>query len=142
MFGTEDMARIGETLAAASDAHHRLAYAFYDRLFELEPGTRSIFRGDLAMHAPRLMGMLHAIPFAVELPEETREVLREMGAEHLRMGVQVEHYEPMMHALVDALRDTAGRSWDDAAASAWWRLLGFAKTEIIAGREAPADDRL
>ena len=133
MFEPEEIRRIEETLAAASDGRHGLAYAFYEELFDALPEARQVFDGDLDNHVPRFMDMLQAIPLAIEMPDEMRETLRAIGVDHYRIGVRDWHYDAMIHAVMRALARVAGRSWNPAAAEAWRRFLDFARAEIQTG---------
>ena len=133
MFDPEEIRRIEETLTAASDGRHGLAYAFYEELFDELPEARQVFRGDLADHVPRFMGMLQSIPLALEMPDEMRAVLRSIGGQQYRIGVRAAHYRPMVDAVMRALARVAGSTWNEAAADAWRRFLEFARAEMQEG---------
>jgi nitric oxide dioxygenase len=101
---------------------------FYERLFELCPGTRSLFSVDMEMQRQHLAASLALIVRNLQMLDVLEESLRELGANHARVGVLPEHYPVVRDAMLFAFAKTAGEAWTDQFRDDWARLL-----EIVAG---------
>ncbi len=78
----------------------RAAAMFYERLFELDPSLRPLFRSDLARQGQMLMAMIAgAVDGLRNIPQLT-PVLRQLGARHVAYGVEDAHYATVGKALL------------------------------------------
>jgi hemoglobin-like flavoprotein len=62
---------------------HVAALVFYQRLFEIDPSLRPLFRNDIEAQAGKLMEMLTAALAMMEKPGELRVTLEALGARHV-----------------------------------------------------------
>ena len=87
-----------------------LAELFYLKLFELDPGLRALFTGDLEQQGAKLMQMITAAVRALDRLDALLPVVRELGTRHEAYGVRDEHYAHGRHrAAVDARAGAARR---------------------------------
>ena len=92
---------------------------FYDRLFEIAPEVRPLFKGDMAEQGRKLMatlavvvGSLHSLPTI--LPAAST-----LAKKHIEYGVKPGHYAAVGAALLWTLERGLGQSWTPEVASAW-----------------------
>ncbi len=109
------------------------ASLFYERLFELDPSTRSLFKGDLEDQGAKLMAMLGRIVKGLDRLEATIPMIEELAKKHAReYGVEVAHYETVGQALIDTLKKGLGAAFTKEVKSAWiaaYTLISGVMTE-------------
>lgn len=121
-----------ETFESLIPLSTRFGRRFYEKLFELDPNLRSLFRGD----ADRQASMLgEALTLAVlHLVDEGRVSgeIRRLGARHRTYGVDEVHYATFGAALVATLEERRGEAFTPAMSAAWseaWSELSAAMQE-------------
>src|SRR5262245_20589865 len=92
---------------------------FYRRLFELDPGLRPMFTGDLSAQSRKLMTMIALVvdnlrQFATLLPQ-----VQALGRDHIGYGVQAAHYATVGEALLWTLRTGLEEQFTAEDADAW-----------------------
>jgi hemoglobin-like flavoprotein len=118
----------------------KLGQLFYQRLFELDPNLRLLFRGDMDVQATMLT---EALALGVlQLIDEDRVSghIRELAIRHRRYGVVDRHYDAFGQAMLWALEQRFGERWTPAHREAWneaWEQLSTAMRR--AAHEAPPD---
>lgn len=98
----------------------RVASTFYQRLFELDPGARQMFRG--VSHddqVEKLTQSISAIVAMLETPEELIPELSRLGRRHQNYGVTDRNYDILGDALLATLRTTTGPDWNPELQDAW-----------------------
>jgi hemoglobin-like flavoprotein len=112
---------------------------FYDRLFELDPSLRALFRGDMTEQGKKLMDMIAVVVVNLRHLERIVPGVRALGARHAGYGVQDEHYDTVGAALLWTLEQGLGELFTDQVRDAWaaaYTLL--AETMKDAAAEAAA----
>jgi hemoglobin-like flavoprotein len=102
---------------------------FYQRLFELEPSLRSLFKGDIRNQADKLMAMIDLVVQNLADFEELLPEVRALGRDHAGYGVQETHYDTVRAALLWTLRaglEEQLATEDEEAWSAAFTLLADA----------------
>lgn len=118
----EQIRHVRETFAGIRDVN-AFTSAFYDRLFELAPGVRSMFGGDLAEQRQKLARMLGTLVAGLHAPEGLDNTLANLGERHAGYGAQAEHYPVVGSALLDTFAAQLGPRFDEDARSAWLALF-------------------
>lgn len=98
----------------------RVASTFYQRLFELDPGARQLFRG--VSHDDQVEKLTRSITAIVGLldhPEELIPELSRLGRRHQGYGVTDRNYDILGDALIGTLRTTTGPDWNPELQDAW-----------------------
>jgi hemoglobin-like flavoprotein len=93
--------------------------SFYRRLFELAPELRPLFRTGIEEQSSRYV---EALSFAVNLtdrPALLRAELRQLGARHVIYGVQEEHYDVVVRAMMEMIADVLGSEFTPATRAVW-----------------------
>ena len=92
---------------------------FYERLFELDPSLRPLFKGDIEEQGRKLM---QVIGFAVGSLRDTAALVpavRSLGARHAGYGVRDEHYDTVGAALLWTLEKGLGDAFTAPVRDAW-----------------------
>jgi nitric oxide dioxygenase len=113
------------------------AAMFYRRLFELEPGLRPLFKGDMTAQGARLMAALRKVVGALDHLERVLPALRALGRRHAAYGIRPEHYATVGEALIWTLEQGLGatftretrRAWIDAYAGLAWPMIAAAEED-------------
>lgn len=107
--GFEKVAPIAETAAGL----------FYNRLFEIDPSTRPLFRGDLKAQGNMLMQTLGTAVRNLHQPDRIIAAVQALGRRHVGYGVKDAHYDSVGQALLWTLEQGLGADFTPAARAAW-----------------------
>ena len=107
--------------------------AFYERLFELEPSIRKLFRGDLEAQRIKLVHMLEWIMAHMEDDVILIAGLQQMGKRHAAYGVTADHYAPVGSALTHMFQHTLGADFTPDMEDAWISAYAFLSSEMEHG---------
>jgi nitric oxide dioxygenase len=97
----------------------RLADAFYQRLFEIAPEVRPLFRHDLEAQALKMMSTLGAIVAQIHEIDALRPMMADLARRHVAYGVRAPHYDVAGEALLWAIERTHGARFSPAVGDAW-----------------------
>ena len=113
------------------------AVLFYQRLFELDPSLRPMFRGDMAEQRKKLMQMLTAAVKGLDRLEQLVPVVKDLGRRHAGYGVEDRHYDTVAEALLWTLEAGLGRAFTPEVKAAWVAVYTLLATTMKdAAREA------
>ncbi len=129
----EQVHLIRKSFAELSRFDHVAALVFYRRLFELDPGLRPLFIGNIEEQSRKLIEMLGVLIAMLERPAGLDMELRAMGARHTGYGVKDQHYATVGQALLDMLSETLGAGFTPAVREAWTALYGAVESTMKAG---------
>ena len=115
------------------------AKLFYDKLFELDPALKPLFRGDMVEQGRKLMTMIGTAVVGLSRPDELIPAVQALGARHVGYGVQDMHYDTVAAALLDMLGKGLGDAFTPEVKDAWVAVYTvLAKTMKDAAASAPA----
>src|SRR4051812_16998284 len=113
------------------------AVLFYQRLFELDPSLRQMFRGDMTEQRKKLMQMLTAAVKGLDHLEQLVPAVQNLGRRHAGYGVEDRHYEVVAEALLWTLAAGLGRGFTPDVRDAWVAVYTLLATTMKdAAREA------
>jgi|SRR6187399_1652440 len=113
------------------------AILFYQKLFELDPSLKPMFRGDMTEQRKKLMQMLTAAVKGLDRLEQLVPVVQDLGRRHGAYGVKESHYETVGAALLWTLEAGLGRDFTPEVKEAWTAVYGLLATTMKdAAREA------
>jgi hemoglobin-like flavoprotein len=113
----------------------QFAAHFYNRLFEIDPNLRPLFRGEITEQGKKLMSMLKVVVANLENLNDLIPAVQALGMRHAHYGVQAEHYTTVMNALVWTLEKYLGSAFDLETKQAWataYNTLSAVMQEAIA----------
>lgn len=92
---------------------------FYDRLFEIDPNLRPLFKSDLSGQKHSLMTTLAFAVAGLNKPDRILPAVRQLGARHVGYGVQEHHYQTVGAALLWTLGQGLGDQFTPEVEEAW-----------------------
>jgi hemoglobin-like flavoprotein len=95
------------------------AELFYNRLFELDPSLKWMFKGDMREQGRKLMSMLRVAVNGLDRLEALIPAVRELGRRHIAYGVKDSHYYTVGSALLWTLEQGLGEAFTPAVRTAW-----------------------
>jgi hemoglobin-like flavoprotein len=113
---------------------------FYQRLFELDPSLRPLFKEDLTSQIRALMGMISTAVFGLNRLDEIVPAVQALGRRHVNYGVKDAHYATVGQALLDTLEKGLGPSFTAETRAAWAEAYGILASVMqeAAGEPVPA----
>lgn len=129
---------IQSTFAQVTDAD-LLASRFYERLFEIDPTTKPLFRGDMREQRAKLMQTLAVVVQKLDTLGEIVPAIQNLGRRHVDYGVTVEHWNSVGAALLWALDDAFGAAFTDEVREAWAAAYGLIAQTAIEAAYLPAN---
>jgi len=108
------------------------ARLFYDRLFDLAPDTRPLFRNDMAVQGRLLIDALARIVTGLSKLDAMLPGLRKLAERHVGYGVEDRHYAVVGDALVHMVMMHGGPAIDSATVQAWTTAYALVADVMIA----------
>jgi hemoglobin-like flavoprotein len=115
------------------------AQLFYQRLFELDPSLRALFRNDIHQQGAKLMQVMDAAVNGLSQLERILPSIQELGRRHADYGVEDHHYGMVGAALLSTLGKSLGAEFTPEVKDAWAKVYGLLATTM---REAAATARV
>ena len=115
------------------------ATLFYDRLFELDPTLRRLFRNaDMAQQKKILMQTLTVVVKSLDRLDQLVPAIEALGRRHAGYGVRAEHYETVGAALLWTLGQGLGEGFTTDVERAWTEAYSTLASVMIAAAEGEA----
>jgi hemoglobin-like flavoprotein len=115
------------------------AALFYQRLFEIDPTLRPMFKGDIGEQGKKLMQALALAVKSLDRPEALMPVLQDLGRRHAKYGVADAHYDTVGAALIWTLEKGLGERFTADVREAWVAVYqAVATTMKVAANEVAA----
>ena len=115
------------------------AETFYNRLFEIAPHYRHMFKNDIKKQGAMLMSTLGLAVGSLNNLEKILPAVRALGQRHAGYGVTAEHYQPVAEAFLWTLEFYLGEEFTPALKEAWVEAYTtLAGVMIAAGESVPA----
>ncbi len=116
----------------------KAAEMFYDRLFEIAPETRPLFRMDLTSQYDKLVQMLVWVVANLRQIDSILAAVEELGRRHARYEVEPEHYDRVGEALIWTLEKGLGPAFTPEVRDAWIAAYGLLATAMKDAARTPA----
>ncbi|HEU4408139.1 MAG TPA: globin family protein [Polyangiaceae bacterium] len=111
--------------AAVMPISDAAASLFYERLFELDPSVRPLFKGDMREQKKKLMQTLAVAVDGLSNLERLVPVLQSLGVRHAGYMVQERHYDLVGQSLLWTLREGLGNAFTPDVEAAWVSVYGL-----------------
>lgn len=105
---------------------------FYERLFEIAPGLRPLFKGDMGEQGRKLIGMLAAVVNGLTDLETILPAAKALAMRHVTYGVKPGHYVPVGEALIWTLEKGLGTDFTSDTRDAWLAAYSVLSGAMIA----------
>jgi|SRR4051812_31551280 hemoglobin-like flavoprotein len=109
------------------------ARLFYDRLFEIDATTASLFKAtNMTQQRQKLIQALTVVVQGVDHLDALVPTLADLGRRHASYGVSNAHYDSVGAALLWTLEQRLGSAWTPQMRSAWSRAY-FLLADVMRG---------
>ena len=116
------------------------AALFYQKLFELDPALRSMFKRDMKEQGQLLMQMIAVAVKSLSNLEKLVPAVEALGRRHCGYGVTAQHYATVGEALLWTLEQGLGDDFNAEVREAWTlTYLTLASTMQAASQTATED---
>ena len=95
------------------------AELFYNRLFELDPALKPLFKSDIKEQGRKLMKMIGLAVTGLDELNTLVPILQDLGKRHITYGVTVDHYNTVGEALLWTLEKGLGADFTPEVKQAW-----------------------
>ncbi|GHN02191.1 hemoglobin [Cytophagales bacterium WSM2-2] len=109
---------------------------FYNKLFELDPSLRAMFKEDIKSQSQKLVSLITFAVHKLNTLDEIISDVKALGARHKGYKVKPAHYTTVAEALLWTLGQGLGEQWTEEVKEAWVSLYTvLSKTMIEAAEE-------
>jgi len=109
---------------------------FYTRLFEVAPGVRHLFKGEINEQARKLMSMVTYVVTKLDKLDTILGEVRSLAQRHTKYGAQPEHYAVVGECLIYTLKAGLGDRWNKETEEAWLAVYTVLAGAMIEGQTA------
>jgi hemoglobin-like flavoprotein len=95
------------------------AQLFYDRLFDLDPSLKALFRGDIHEQGRKLMQVMDGVVTGLSQVDRLEPIVRQLGQRHVGYGVEDRHYLTVGEALLWTLDRGLKEDFTEDVRAAW-----------------------
>jgi hemoglobin-like flavoprotein len=92
---------------------------FYERLFAINPGFRSLFKNDMRIQGVKLMTTLAMVVYNLPAPGQISPAIRDLAMRHAEYDVRLADYDALREALLWTLEQALGEEFTPAVQEAW-----------------------
>lgn len=132
---------VQDTFAAVEPIAEDAAALFYGRLFEIDPSTKPLFKGDMTEQGRKLMAVLKTAVASLEKLDKLVPAVKVMGQRHHAYGIQPNHYESVANALLWTLEQGLQDAYTPAVEAAWAKTYGILADVMQQGAQEPPATR-
>ena len=101
------------------------AKLFYQKLFELDPELKSLFKGDMDEQGKKLMKMIATAVNALDRLDEIVPAVQDLGVRHVSYGVKDKDYDTVGAALLWTLKQGLDDMFTPEVEEAWIVVYGI-----------------
>ena len=113
----------------------KAAEIFYNRLFELDPNLKPLFKTELKDQGKKLMSMLATAVNGLNNLNEIVPTIQALGKRHKNYKVTKESYATVGTALIYTLSKGLGDDFTPEVKEAWTRVYGVLSSTMIEASE-------
>lgn len=113
------IAMVKESFEKVQPYSSKLTRVFYDRLFELNPDLRKLFKKDMRSQRRKFLNIFSYLIDNLHDADNIAKQLRKLAKNHISYGVKKEDYRVFGEALIFALSAALGDDFTDPLKSAW-----------------------
>ena len=121
----QQIALVQSTWSKVVPIQDQAAKLFYDKLFEMDPSLRPLFKGDMVEQGRKLMAMINTAVNGLTRLNEIVPAVQALGRRHVGYGVKEVHYETVGAALLWTLEQGLGPSFTPEVRQAWATAYGL-----------------
>ncbi len=127
----KDIDLVQMSFAKVAPVDDETGVLFYQRLFEIAPELRPLFRGDIDEQGRMFMSMLTVAVNGLATFDSIEPALRELAIRYVDYGVRPENYAPVGAALIWVMQRSLGDDFTDEVRSAWFAVYDAVSAAMI-----------
>ncbi len=112
---------------------------FYERLFQLDPTLRPLFKRDMTEQGRMLMQMIAIAVHSLDNLDAVVPAVKALGQRHVGYGVQPAHYETVGAALLWTLEQGLGDTFTPDVKEAWTAVYTLLAETARSGADVSAN---
>ena len=134
----KQVAQIQDSWTKVIPIQTEAAALFYNRLFEVDPDLRALFKGDLIEQGRKLMTMITVVVNGLTRLEALIPAVRDLGHRHAGYRVKEEHYAIVGGVLLWTLEQGLGPQFTPELKQAWSEAYTLLAATMQQGAAAAA----
>ena len=114
---------------------------FYNRLFEIAPQLKHMFRNPMPEQSKKLLAMINYVISKLDKLEHILDEVAKLARSHVSYGVKPDHYTVVGEALLWTLEKGLADNWNSELKEAWadcYQILSSAMINASEHREQHA----
>jgi hemoglobin-like flavoprotein len=127
----DDIERVRSSFDRIWPISTRTAGLFYDRLFEIAPEVRPLFRSDIDEQKRKFIATLAVIVGSLDDTSKLIALTDNLARQHGDFGVRPAHYPKVGEALLWSLERGLGDAWTPGVAASWSKAYGVISAFMI-----------
>lgn len=120
----EQIALVQKTFDKVEPIAQQTGELFYQRLFEMDPTIRPLFKGDIKTQALMLMTVIGLAVRGLDRPQSVQDAVSALGKRHAGYGVGMGDYNTFGAALIWAMEQSMGTEFTPDVKAAWVEAYG------------------
>ena len=108
---------------------------FYNRLFEIAPQLKPMFRNPIPEQSKKLLAMINYVISKLDKLEDILEEVAKLAKRHMNYGVKPDHYRIVGDALLWTLEKGLAENWNDEIKEAWSNCYQILSSAMINASE-------
>jgi hemoglobin-like flavoprotein len=116
---TQQIRLVQKSFSRIAQTRDVVAVTFYERLFELDPKLRPLFKGSIEEQGRKLMQVLSAAVHALHDFDSLLPTVRSLGTRHRAYGIADRDYDTVGAALIWTLEKALGAEFTADVRNAW-----------------------
>jgi hemoglobin-like flavoprotein len=116
---TQQVALVQSSFAKVAPIAEAAAAMFYQRLFELDPTLKALFKGDIKEQGRKLMQVIGFAVNSLNAPSTLLPAVTALGKRHGGYGVKEKDYDTVASALLWTLEKGLGEAFTPSVRAAW-----------------------
>lgn len=129
----EQKVLVQQTFTQVLPISEQAAALFYDRLFQLDPSLRALFKNDIKEQGKKLMQMIGYCVSKLNALDEIVPAVKDLGRKHAGYGVKTDAYQTVGAALLWTLERGLGPAFTPEVKAAWAEVYGVLASTMQAG---------
>ncbi len=129
--GPKQKQLVQESFAKVEPIAEAAAELFYNKLFELDPGLKTLFKTDIKEQGRKLMATLKLAVKGLDDLEKLVPVVQDLGRRHAGYGVQNAHYGTVAEALLWTLEQGLKGDFTPEVKEAWTAVYALLAETMV-----------
>ena len=108
---------------------------FYNRLFEIAPQLKHMFRNPMPEQSKKLLAMINYVISKLDKLEDILDEVAKLARRHISYGVKPDHYTIVGEALLWTLEKGLAENWNSEVKEAWINCYEILSSAMINASE-------